>query len=68
MYRDRSHAGRELARTLTGHPGVVILGLARGGVPVAAEVARALHAPLDVLVVPLAADWFRTHVPRVAVV
>lgn len=49
---DRTAAGRELAARLarrTWHDPVVV-GLARGGVPVAAEVARALHAPLDVLV------------------
>ncbi len=58
MYQDRAHAGRELARTLTDHTDAVVLGLARGGVPVAAEVARVLHAPLDVLVVrKLGAPW-----------
>lgn len=58
MYQDRAHAGRELARTLTDHTDAVVLGLARGGVPVAAEVARGLRAPLDVLVVrKLGAPW-----------
>lgn len=52
-YRDRRHAGAELARRLSdlkqGEVGV--LALPRGGVPVAFEVARALDAPLDVFVV-----------------
>ncbi|MFC7404002.1 phosphoribosyltransferase [Georgenia alba] len=53
-YADRHAAGRELARHLghyAGRADVLVIGLPRGGVPVAAEVARALRAPLDALVV-----------------
>lgn len=56
-FRDRTHAGRELAaevvrRTAPDGPAdPLVLALPRGGLPVAAEVARALDAPLDVLVV-----------------
>ena len=52
-FADRTDAGRALAdalRQFADRPDIVVLGLARGGVPVAAEVARALHAPLDVFV------------------
>jgi putative phosphoribosyl transferase len=53
MFADRVNAGRRLAdrlQRLRGQDGVV-LGLARGGVPVALEVAQALDAPLEVIVV-----------------
>jgi putative phosphoribosyl transferase len=45
LFRDRAAAGRELAESLSGQDGVVV-GVARGGVAVAAEVARKLELPL----------------------
>jgi predicted phosphoribosyltransferase len=53
-FRDRRDAGRQLATKLISYanqPDVIVLGLPRGGVPVAAEVADALDAPLDVYLV-----------------
>nr|WP_294634652.1 erythromycin esterase family protein [uncultured Rhodococcus sp.] len=53
-FRDRREAGRVLAgllETYRGDPDVIVLGLARGGIPVAWEVASALGAPLDAFVV-----------------
>lgn len=54
VFRDRTEAGRVLATQLKEHahrPNVIVLGLPRGGVVVAFEVAKAIQAPLDVLVV-----------------
>lgn len=60
-FHDRVDAGRQLANRLQAYAGradVVVLALPRGGVPVAYEVAAALRAPLDVLVVRrLTAFW-----------
>ncbi|HET7599789.1 MAG TPA: phosphoribosyltransferase family protein [Gemmatimonadales bacterium] len=53
-FRNRAEAGRRLAGDLEAYAGrrdVIVLALPRGGVPVAFEVARALHAPLDVFIV-----------------
>jgi putative phosphoribosyl transferase len=53
-FRDRVEAGQLLARKLVGYandPEVIVLALPRGGVPVGAEVAEKLNAPLDVFVV-----------------
>ncbi len=52
-FKDRSEAGRKLATALAGYKNQqpVILALPRGGVPVAAEVAAVLNAPLDLILV-----------------
>lgn len=52
MFRDRKHAGEVLAAELGNYrerPDAVLLALPRGGVPVAAAIARSLNLPLDVL-------------------
>ncbi len=54
QFRDRTEGGQLLATKLAAYanrPDVLVLALPRGGVPVAFEVARALHAPLDVIIV-----------------
>jgi putative phosphoribosyl transferase len=54
IFRDRREAGQRLAQALADRgyegDGLLVLGIPRGGVPVADEVARALHAPLDVVI------------------
>lgn len=60
-FADRREAGRQLARAVIGHDlplPLVVLALPRGGVPVAVQVARALRAPLDLLLVrKIGAPW-----------
>jgi len=54
VFRDRREAGQVLANLLSAYrdnPNVIVLGLARGGLPVAWEVAAALRAPLDAFIV-----------------
>jgi len=70
IFRNRIEAGQLLAGKLmhyANQPNVIVLGLPRGGVPVAFEVAKALRAPLDVFVVrklgtrPAIAKWHGRH-------
>jgi putative phosphoribosyl transferase len=60
-FRDRREAGRKLAEALSAYEGrndLIVLALPRGGVPIAFEIAHALHAPLDVFVVrKLGVPW-----------
>src|SRR3954451_22814714 len=62
-FRSRVAAGEALAELLAQYadrPDAIVLGLVRGGVPVAAEVSRRLRIPLDVLVVrKLGVPWAR---------
>jgi putative phosphoribosyl transferase len=54
VYKDRKDAGRKLAEKLVHYKDkadLIVLGLPRGGVTVAREVAEALHCPLDILIV-----------------
>lgn len=54
LFADRFDAGRQLAEALAAYaddPKVVVLALPRGGVPIGYEVARRLHAPLDLYIV-----------------
>jgi putative phosphoribosyl transferase len=54
VFHDRTEAGRQLAAKLMRYadrPDVLVLALPRGGVPIGFEVARALHAPLDIFLV-----------------
>lgn len=72
LFRNRREAGQVLAGLLQSYrdrTDVVVLGLARGGVPVAWEVAAALHAPLDAFVVrklgvPGHEDWIAGETPE----
>ena len=61
MFRNRTEAGQKLASKLEayfGQPDVVVLAMPRGGVPAGCEIAKALHAPVDVFVVrKLGVPW-----------
>lgn len=63
LFKNRVHAGRLLAEKLKNYKNkdVLVLALPRGGVPVAAEIARALNAPLDVLLVRKIGAPFQTE-------
>lgn len=69
-FKDRSDAGRKLAKVLAGYKKrqVVILALPRGGVPVAAEVCAALKAPLDLVLVRKVGVPFQPELAMGAVV
>jgi len=66
MFRDRTDAGAQLAERLVAYGGqdVLVLGIPRGGVPVAAEVARKLGAELDIVV---ARKLGAPHQPELAI-
>lgn len=52
LFKDRQHAGKELAKGLRNYEGLahaIVIGLPRGGVPVAYEVAKELHLPMDIV-------------------
>ena len=68
-FRDRADAGRQLAAALEGRfeGGVVVLGLPRGGVPIAALVAESLQAPLDIIVVRKLGVPFHTELAMGAI-
>jgi putative phosphoribosyl transferase len=69
-FRDRADAGRRLAKALMSYKDrqPIVLALPRGGVPVAAEVARALDAPLDLLLVRKIGTPFHPELAMGAVV
>lgn len=73
-FANRGEAGRMLASGLAAYSGrrdVIVLGLSRGGVPVASAVANALHVSLDAFVVsklgiPWNENWLWARLPRAA--
>ena len=69
-FRDRSHAGRKLAKALVGYKAQqpVVLALPRGGVSVAGEVCAVLNAPLDLILVRKIGVPFQSELAMGAVV
>lgn len=69
-FADRAEAGRELAKVLVARKidSPVVLALPRGGVPVAVEIARALKAPLDLVLVRKIGVPFESELAAAAVV
>lgn len=70
MFQDRNEAGRQLAAALDAYRGqdCIVFALPRGGVPVAFEVARALSAPLDLIMVRKISAPFQPELALGAVV
>jgi putative phosphoribosyl transferase len=70
MFMDRTEAGRRLAVVIAGkqYDNPIVLALPRGGIPVALEIARALHVPMDLLLVRKVGVPFQPELAAAAIV
>jgi putative phosphoribosyl transferase len=70
MFTDRTEAGRRLAAVVARkqYDNPIVLALPRGGIPVALEIARALHAPMDLLLVRKVGLPFQPELAAAAIV